>query len=233
MHEQLYGGGSLFGPSGNRKYLNAAERLRFFKSAQRLPPADRLFCLVLAFSGARISEVIALTPAAIDIESGVAGIQTLKRRKRGVIRQVPLPPDLLSGLDRHFNIGEAQRDPELANERLWRFSRTTAWRLVKEIMAAAGISGTPAMPKGLRHGFGVNAFQSNVPPHLVQRWLGHASLRTTAIYADVIGAEERAFAARMWSASGDGATGKMRACPRLRPYAPRRSWSRKPYEPSQ
>jgi integrase len=34
------------------------------------------------------------------------------------------------------------------------------------------------MPKGLRHGFGVNAFQSLVPPHLVQRWLGHASLRT-------------------------------------------------------
>jgi integrase len=52
-------------------------------------------------------------------------------------------------------------------------------------MASAGINGTPAMPKGLRHGFGVKAFQSNVPPHLVQRWLGHASLRTTEIYGDV------------------------------------------------
>ena len=28
--------------------------------------------------------------------------------------------------------------------------------------------------------------------------IGHASLRTTAIYGDVIGPEERAFAARMW-----------------------------------
>jgi len=37
------------------------------------------------------------------------------------------------------------------------------------------------------------------PRHLVQRWLGHASLRTTAIYGDVIGSEERAFAARMWT----------------------------------
>jgi integrase/recombinase XerD len=52
----------------------------------------------------------------------------------------------------------------------------------------------------LRHGFGVHAFQSNVPPHLVQKWLGHASLKTTASYADVIGAEERAFANRMWKA---------------------------------
>jgi integrase len=54
------------------------------------------------------------------------------------------------------------------------------------------------MPKGLRHGFGVHAFQASVPPHLVQRWLGHASLRTTSIYADVMGPDERAFAARMW-----------------------------------
>jgi integrase/recombinase XerD len=232
MHEQLHGSGSLFGPSGNRKYLNAAERHRFFESAEALPPADRLFCLVLAFSGARISEVLALTPAAIDIESGVAGIQTLKRRKRGVIRQVPLPPDLLGDLDRFFSLAEMQRDPDLSSMRLWTCSRTTAWRHVKAAMAAAGIAGTPAMPKGLRHSFGVHAFQSNVPPHLVQRWLGHASLRTTAIYADVLGPEERAFAARMWLgslASGDGATSRKRARPSAHPFAPPRSCPRKPH----
>jgi hypothetical protein len=57
-------------------------------------------------------------------------------------------------------------------------------------MAQARIAGARAMPKGLRHGFGVNAFQSNAPPHLVQRW--------TAIYGDVFGPDERAFAERMW-----------------------------------
>lgn len=210
MHEQFHGGGSLFGPSGNRKYLNATERQRFFAAAEELPPPDRMFCLVLAFSGARISEVLALTPAAFDIESGVIAIRTLKCRKRGVIRQVPLPPGLLGDIDRLFSLAEMQRDPDLSSMRLWTCSRTTAWRHVKAVMAAAGIIGMPAMPKGLRHSFGVHAFQSNVPPHLVQRWLGHASLRTTAIYADVIGSEERAFAARMWrSAKGDGATGKL------------------------
>jgi hypothetical protein len=30
----------------------------------------------------------------------------------------------------------------------------------------------------------------------VQSWLGHASLRTTAVYRDVLGADERAFAAQ-------------------------------------
>ena len=98
---------------------------------------------------ARNSEVLALTPAAIDIESGVASIQTLERRKRGIVRQVPLPPDVLGELDQVFKLRIAQRDPQLATLRLGRWSRTTAWRYVKSVMAAAGITGTPAMPKGL------------------------------------------------------------------------------------
>jgi len=198
MREQPYDGLSLFGQSGNRKYLNAAERRRFIRAAQQASPKVRLFCLVLGWSGGRISEVLALTPAAIDIESGGANIHTLKRRKRGVVRQVPLPREVLGELNDVFELRRLQRNPDFAADRLWTWSRTTAWRGVKQVMTMAGITGTPAMPKGLRHGFGVNAFQSNVPPHLVQRWLGHASLRTTAIYGDVIGPDERAFAARMW-----------------------------------
>ncbi len=173
MRERPLDSQSLFGPFGNRKYLNAAERQRSVNAA-RLPPLSiRLFCLTLRWSGARISEVLALTPAAIDIDSGVACIETLKRRRRGVIRQVPLPPDLLRGLTRAFKLRIAQWDPQLSTRRLWAWSRTTAWRYVKAVMATAGIIGAPAMPKGLRHGFSVSAFQSNVPPHLVQRWLGH------------------------------------------------------------
>jgi integrase len=198
MREQPYDHLTLFGPSGGRKYLNAAERRRFVNAAIRMPPDARLFCLMLRWTGARISEVLALTPASIDLDTGVASIQTLKRRKPGIFRQVPLPPQMLQDLDRTFALRAAQRDPRFAALRLWRFSRTTAWRYVKSVMAAGSIYGAAAMPKGLRHGFGVHAFQSNVPPHLVQRWLGHASLHTTAIYGDVMGPDVRTFAARMW-----------------------------------
>jgi hypothetical protein len=65
---------SLYGRSGERKYLNAAERRRFVKAAQRAPPEVRLFCLVLTWSGGRISEVLALTPGAIDVASGAANL---------------------------------------------------------------------------------------------------------------------------------------------------------------
>ena len=33
---------------------------------------------------------------------------------------------------------------------------------------------------------------------LVQKWLGHAQLSTTAIYADAVGEEEHSIASRMW-----------------------------------
>jgi integrase/recombinase XerD len=198
MPEQPFGRGSLFSRTGSRKYLNAAERGRFVAAADQLSPKERLFCLTLRWSGARISEALTLTPIAFDIDSGVAAFHTLKRREPGFVRQVPLPGSLLFELNTEFDIRGAQCDPAKANQRLWKWSRTTAWRRIKRVMAAAHIAGAQAMPKGLRHGFGVNAFQSGVPPHLVQRWLGHASLETTAIYADVIGPDERAFAERMW-----------------------------------
>lgn len=211
MREEPFRGLCLFGAYGNRKYLNPAERHRYIAAAAGALPNVRYFCLMLAHSGARISEVLALTPASFDIESGVVAIATLKRRRPGVVRQIPLPAALLSELDREYDLARAQRDPHRATVRIWRFSRTSAWRYVKAIMAEAGIAGTAAMPKGLRHGFGVNAAQSNVPLNLLQRWLGHASIETTAIYLDVVGPEERAFAERMWVTADAGTSSAPRA----------------------
>jgi site-specific recombinase XerD len=65
-------------------------------------------------------------------------------------------------------------------------------------MADAGIHGAQACPKGLRHGYGIHAIQSGVPVTLLQKWLGHASLSTTAIYTNALGAEELYIAERMW-----------------------------------
>jgi integrase/recombinase XerD len=44
----------------------------------------------------------------------------------------------------------------------------------------------------------VAAVSAGVPLNLVQKWLGHAQLTTTAIYADAVGEEEQNIAARMW-----------------------------------
>lgn len=190
-------GMSLHGPMGRRKYLNASERRRFIVAARTMPPKVRVFCLLLTWSGCRISEALAITAAAVDLDAGVISLETLKKRTRSVVRQVPLPAPVLRELDRVFELHKYQSNPELATRRLWTCCRSTAWRHVKSVMKIAGISGGAAMPKGLRHAFGVAAFAA-VPPHLVQRWLGHASLKTTAIYGNVSGPEEMMMAKRLW-----------------------------------
>lgn len=217
MVERKFGTMSLHAREGGRKYLNAAERQRFLTASNSASVRVRLFCWVLFWSGSRISETLALTASGIDVDEAVANFETLKRRRRGIVRQVPLPVDLVHALDREFHLRILQRDEALARERLWGWSRTTAWRYVKSLMALADVPQTAAMPKGLRHAFGVAAFRNSVPPHLVQRWLGHASLETTAIYADVSGEEEREFASRMWRASTLADERKIDPHPRRRP----------------
>jgi integrase/recombinase XerD len=188
---------TLHTAGGARKYLNVAERKRFAAAVKTLPPEPRAFCLLLMWSGCRISEGLGVTPLAIDREGGTVAFMTLKRRKTAVVRQVPVPADLIDELTEIFNLQERERDAHLRGVRLWRWSRSSAWRWVKVVMKRAGLSGAAAMPRGLRHTLGVAAFQA-VPPHIVQRWLGHASLRTTGIYGDVSGHEEHLFAERIW-----------------------------------
>jgi hypothetical protein len=59
---------SLHAANGTRKYLTIAERARFMETAAWTGPPVRPFCLVLALSGGRLSEVLELTPATIDAE---------------------------------------------------------------------------------------------------------------------------------------------------------------------
>ena len=190
-------GASLYGPRGTRKYLNSGERERALSAMRTLPIDKALFAMTLAWSGARISEVLALTRASLQVDRGVVAIVTLKRR-RFCVREVPIPPELIAALDWHFAITCCRSAH--SDERLWSFSRTTAWRLIRQVMNAAHIAGRQACPRGLRHAFGVGTLQAGVPINLTQMWLGHASVATTAIYAAACGPEEIAFAKLFWQA---------------------------------
>jgi integrase/recombinase XerD len=186
---------SLYGRDGRRKYLTPNERERFLAAALAHPREQlSTFCLVLAYCGCRISEALGLRGSGIQTEDCFIAFQSLKKRGRLVVREVPVPEFLVARLRKVHP--EALDD----DRQLWSWSRSRAWRLVKSVMAAAGIAAGPhATPKGLRHAFGIHAIRSGVPLNMVQRWLGHASLTTTAIYTEAIGAEERELASRMWN----------------------------------
>jgi len=176
---------SLYTPRGKRKYLTGDERARFIGAAMAHPRADiGLLCLTLAHLGCRISEALALRPSSISADQGLVSVVSLKKRGRLHVREIPAPDDLLASLSAYSN--------GLRHEKLWTWSRSQAWRLIKAVMAEAKIApGVHATPKGLRHAFGL----------------------TTAIYADAMGEEEREIASRMWSVNPDTPVETMKIVP--------------------
>ncbi|HTQ12666.1 MAG TPA: hypothetical protein VMH86_02225 [Rhizomicrobium sp.] len=82
---------SLFDPNGNRKYLFACERVAFVSAAAAEGGMVGVFCLTLAFTGARISEALSLTAERIDASNEAIVFKTLKQQKRGIFRAVPVP----------------------------------------------------------------------------------------------------------------------------------------------
>jgi integrase len=189
----------LYDRHGQRKYLTPAERADFLRAADAMPPLVLTFCCTLAYGGCRISEALALTADRVDPGDGVLVFESLKKRRKGVYRAVPVPPDFLERLRLVHGLEALHRSADRGRTtRLWPWSRATAWRRVSEVMEAAGVAGPHASPKGLRHGFGIKALTSEVPLNMAQKWLGHSRISTTAIYADAMGPEEKQIAERMW-----------------------------------
>ena len=183
----------MFDRKGNRKYLNGPERKAFVRAAMNEPDRmRRAFCLTLFYTGCRISEGLNLTVERIDWTGKAVVFETLKRRKRGHFRSVPIPDNLV---DLFVQLATG-KEP---SARIFEFSRTTAYRLVKEIMQQGGVRGGMACPKGLRHGFAIACIGQGIPLTTIQKWLGHARLETTAIYLDASGEEERELAKRLWA----------------------------------
>ena len=192
----------LFDAQGRRLYLTTEERAAFLDAAKAAPRPVRTFCHTLHTTGCRISEALPLTPRQVDFAAGLVVFETLKQRRRGVYRAVPVPPDYLDTLDMVHGLKELAKKPKRDPARdkpLWSWSRMTGYRKVMEIMDAAGIGDGPhRCPKGLRHGFGINAILKGVPVTSLQKWMGHAMLENTAIYVDAVGAQQHDIAARMW-----------------------------------
>lgn len=181
---------NLYCRHGYRKYLNAEERKRFLAAAEKQEPAVRLFCQLLFHSGCRLSEATQLQSRHVLMFEGVILISSLKKREKVSVREIPMPPQMIEELCDY---------PSTREVPLWPWKRTWAWQQVKCVMREAGIEGPQATSRGLRHSFGVNAVLAGIPLTLIQRWLGHSNLNTTAIYTNVLGPEEREMAKRMWN----------------------------------
>jgi len=184
----------LYDNQSQRLYINAEERALFLKAAVSQPPNIRAFCLTLFYTGCRLSEARELRFSAIQPHTRLISFRSLKKRNQHHIREVPVPQELIDAL--------AILPRDLGHP-VWmhnhkRVSRVTAYRWIKAVMNEAHITGPQATPKGLRHGYGIHAVRSGVQLHMLQKWMGHANMATTAIYANAVGSEELEIADRMW-----------------------------------
>ena len=84
---------------GARKYLTTGERDAFLRAAEQVDRQVRTLCMTLAYAGCRLSEALALTVDRVDLAAGQLVLESLKKRRSGVYRAVPVPPELLEALD--------------------------------------------------------------------------------------------------------------------------------------
>ena len=88
----------LFNSAGKRLYLTDSERKKFLAAADEEDSQIRTFCYVLAHTGCRISEALQLHAELVDFAAQAITFESLKKRKRGIYRAVPVPPAVLEML---------------------------------------------------------------------------------------------------------------------------------------
>ena len=196
----------LYNQHNERLYLNAEERARFIRAASDQPAHIRTFCFTLLYTGCRLSEARELTTQSLQTAEQRIAIRSLKKRDQHHIREIPIPPALCESLNELATLARKLEHTQNQNNTTWlwqssdgnKIDRITAYRWVKVVMADAGITGPQACPKGLRHSYAIHAIRCGIQLNMLQKWMGHADIKTTAIYANAVGAEELEIAGRMW-----------------------------------
>ncbi|MEN0045675.1 MAG: site-specific integrase [Bacteroidota bacterium] len=187
----------LYDAQGNRKYLTAEERQKFYDAIpDALGREKRTFALMLYYSGCRISEALEVTCSRIDYDREGVVFRTLKRKKQ-VFRFVPLPSPFLEKLDDVHHVKDVAKKKS-ADNKIWSFNRKTGWSAIKSVMEKAGIEGAQATAHGLRHSFVIAHQQNKTPPHMIQEWAGWSSTQMLGVYGRAFGEEERNLASQIW-----------------------------------
>lgn len=151
---------------------------------------DKALLEFMYATGARVSEMVGMNLADIDLQSSVVRL-TGKGSKQ---RLVPFGSYALDAMRQYLNVGRpslqrlarggAELSAVLLNKRGKRLSRQSVWEIVQRAGERAGIT-RPLHPHTLRHSFATHLIQGGADVRTVQELLGHASVTTTQIYTHV------------------------------------------------
>ena len=155
------------------------------KSARFVHVRDKAILELLYATGMRISELIGLEAAQVDLH-----VDTLRvRGKGGRERIVPFGRRASQELELYI-VARKRRFPDVSgalflNARGGALSRTHFWRRLKDYALRAGIK-RRVSPHVLRHSFASHLAMAGVDLFRIGRMLGHSSPKTTQIYTHLM-----------------------------------------------
>ena len=143
---------------------------------------DRLLITLLFQTGVRISEALALTPAAIRNFEGKPAMEIIGKGKK--LRMVALPVNLKEKLESYAY--RAKIEPRM---RFFDINRSRAWQILNEAREAAGIE-KRVFPHLLRHSDAIIRLRKTGNPKALQYHLGHNSPAMTLRYLSTLTQED-------------------------------------------
>ena len=158
--------------------LSGEEERRLIDIAYRLPGARGLLIKTLFQTGARVSEFVAVGVGDFFFDEQMI---LIRQGKGGKQRYVPILPELAQELQTHLQ-GRAKGYLFETNRRT-AFSPRRIQQLVKETADLAGIT-KRVTPHLLRHSVATTLLEHGMPLEQIQKFLGHAKIDTTQIYAE-------------------------------------------------
>jgi integrase/recombinase XerD len=143
---------------------------------------DRAMLEVLYAAGLRVSEMCTLKTGDIDLDAALLTCQGKGSKQR----RIPMGRSAVHWLQRYLGIRRrlgSETRAELFLHRGRQMTRQTAWAIIKNYAAQAGVP--DISPHTLRHSFGTHLMQHGADSRSVQALLGHADISTTEIYTHI------------------------------------------------
>ena len=179
------------------KYYNSIEMKKILsKQLKNMNFNYYLLCLTLAYTGARVSEVLEIKKKDIvEIPNSETGesefylkLVTLKHRKP-TYRHIPLHHKLQSELSSYVLLKKLK-----AKNKIFDITRRTAFNWVKKSCSLANLGDERSHPHTFRHSFGIAVMmKKDITLRVLQKWLGHAKIESTLIYQDIIASDTKDF----------------------------------------